>query len=40
MLKLAHNSLGDMKLFFTGNGDTISWKYMTEIYNVQKGDIL
>ncbi len=25
MLKLARNSLGDMKFFFTDNGDTISW---------------
>ncbi|CAB3977737.1 THAP domain-containing 9 [Paramuricea clavata] len=40
MLKLARNSLGDMKVFFTESGDMISWQYITALYNVQQGDVL
>ena len=40
MLKLARNSLGDMKVFFDENGNEICWHYITELYNVQKNDVL
>ena len=40
MLKLARNSLGDMKLFFTESGNKICWQFITDLYNVQKTDVL
>ena len=40
MLKLARNSLGDMKVFYDEDGNTICWHYITDLYNVQKNDIL
>ncbi len=40
MLKLARNSLGDKKVFFTNNGNIISWRHITELFNVQKSDVL
>jgi hypothetical protein len=40
MLKLARNSLGDLKVFYTESGDIISWQYITRLYNIQKGDLL
>ncbi len=40
MLKLARNSLGDMKVFFTESGDIISWQHITALYNVQQGYVL
>ena len=40
MLKLARNSLGDMKVFFDEDGNTICWHYITDLYNVQKNDVL
>jgi hypothetical protein len=40
MLKLARNSLGDLKVFYTESGDIISWQYITGLYNIKKGDIL
>ena len=35
MLKLARNCLGDIKLFFTDDGNVISWQYIAELLNVQ-----
>ena len=40
MLKLARNSLGDKKVFHTDTGAKICWNYITELYNVQKSDVL
>ena len=40
MLKLARNSLGDMKVFFDEDGNTICWHYITDLYNVQKNNVL
>ena len=40
MLKPARNSLGDMKLFFTESGNKICWQFITDLYNVQKTDVL
>ena len=40
MLKLARNSLGDMKVFFTDEGNIISWQHIEELFNVQKSDVL
>ena len=40
MLKLARNSLGDKKVFYTDTGAKICWDFITELYNVQKSDVL
>ena len=40
MLKLARNSLGDMKVFFNEDGNKICWQYITELYNVPKQNVL
>ena len=40
MLKLARNTLGDMKYFVTPTGDTISWEYIKALYDIQQQDIL
>lgn len=40
MLKLARNSLGDMKLFFTESGNKICRQFITDLYNVRKSDVL
>ena len=40
MLKLASNSLGDMKVIFTDDGNIISWQHIEELFNVQKSDVL
>ena len=40
MLKLARNSLGDLKVFYTDAGAKMCWNYITELYNVQKTDVL
>ena len=40
MLKLARNALGDKEIFYTSGGETISWYYIKELFNVQQSDIL
>ena len=40
MLKRARNSLGDKKVFYTDTGAKICWDFITELYNVQKSDVL
>ena len=40
MLKLARNALGDKEIFYTDGGETISWYYIKELFNVQQSDIL
>ena len=40
MLKLARNALGDKEIFYTSDGETISWYYIKELFNVQQSDIL
>ena len=40
MLKLARKALGDKEIFYTDGGETISWYYIKELFNVQQSDIL
>ena len=40
MLKLAPNSLGDLKVFYTDTGAKICCNYIIELCNVQKSDVL
>ena len=40
MIKLARNALGDKEIFYTDGGETISWYYIKELFNVQQSDIL
>lgn len=40
MIKLARNALGDLKIFKTPTGETISWGFVEALYEIQQQDIL
>lgn len=40
MLKLARNALDDKEIFYTDGGETISWYYIKELFNVQQSNML
>jgi hypothetical protein len=40
LLKLPRNALGDMITFLTPTGETISWDFIKDFYDIQQDDIL